>query len=725
MNAAIGFWHWVAGERDIWRAAKMVALILLAALALGCGGPKAKDPYARERDMLQEIGIAFRLYANEHKEYYPPRSAEPGVFQPDMTEFAAYFSDTPEGRELVDYLTGRRGVDLCYLGHLVMDQEAGLTLLARYEQDGAEVVRNARSIPFDEEVAGRTHPSHLKRMVRIKEGVERYFVTDIGNPAAGMGAGALIPVLWEMPDTTDRSGGLVLYMDGHAQWRRYPGEFPMSQRFIAAVRRMINRQEDLREGPSPAPPEDSTQTGQRSSPVYAIAEALLEDLQHGRQPPPWEILRCDTTPTAEVDEHKGYRIVLRRTDIEYSDKLPPLLGLAQEKVAQYSYFRWPIVKQSHIDLVLFPDETDVPSKLRKRIPWPALMQQRPVRVFDLGRGHGYRWFGCMDVGGQAYIRRQFNLSGGDDFFKLALRELRRTKDKDTRLTAIGLLADAGERAIPFLVKEIRANRDDCAERAVRALGHIPGAESTALLSDLCRSSDKDISRAAAWALLHPDLRPEAKDVYLDLLRAKKHAGRISEAVIAFGWEDTKPIYLGLLAEQGWMRDTLPASCDVAVHFGWEEALPLLEAICGNPSHFWEYKTAFEAGRTLEGNPLPDEVKEAEHLIWAQTSCYPENQPEPSAVEEAIRAIAEYADEEVAAIIALKCAIFEGGMICGVGEINKAGRDILEQIPVDVTVPLLEQLIGKLDDERTKRKLTHVLEDITGIDEAGPSETARK
>ena len=66
-----------------------------------------------------------------------------------------------------------------------------------------------------------------------------------------------------------------------------------------------------------------------------------------------------------------------------------------------------------------------------------------------------------------------------------------------------------------------------------------------------------------------------------------------------------------------------------------------------------------------------------------------------------------------------------GMADRVGEINKAGRGILEQTAADVTVPLLERLIDKLDGERNKGKLTQVLEDITGIDEAGPSETARQ
>ncbi|HIJ65237.1 MAG TPA: hypothetical protein HPP77_04730 [Candidatus Hydrogenedentes bacterium] len=717
---------------------KILPALVATALVFGCGAPTAEDPYAHERDMLQEIGIAFRLYANEHKEYYPPRSAEPGVFQPDMTEFAEYFSDTSEGRKLVDYITGQRGVDLCYLGHLVMDEEAGLTLLDHYAEEGAEAVRDRQTIPFDEEMPGRMRPRPIKGIVRMKEDLGRFFRREIGNPGAP-GGGNIIPLLWEMPDSPNQNGGLVLYLDGHAQWRRYPGEFPMTQRFITRVRQMtapgdagVRRESQDTDTSTGAGIE--TQAGDAVAPTEEIAKAALIYVYPPRpwdiaESGPWDIRQCDRVPTVEVEGHNGYRILLRCTDIKYSEDVPSLRGLAQDKLAASGKYKWPVVEESHKEILLFPAKIENPLELKDRIPWADVQMQEDAEPFYLGCGRGYHWFGRMTVWTQAYLRRSFQLTDGQDLLELALRELGRAKDERARSSAFRLLAEAGERAIPILEEEIRRDVYGGAPKAVAALGRIPGDESSRVLMTLYSSDEARISEAAgaalvgeevnryidgAWRLVGPDLRPAAKPAYIDLLEKGKDVRRISQAVIAFDWRDTKDTYLTFLQD----RVSLRPSCDVAVHFGWEEALPLLEAICGNPSHFWECKTAFEAKRTLEGKPLTDEVKEAEQLIWTQTSCYPENQPAPSAVEEAIRTIGEYADEEVAALIALKCAIFEGGMTCGVREINKAGREILERIPADVTVPLIERLVGKLEDERTKGKLVALLEDMTAVEQAG-------
>jgi len=73
---------------------------------------------------------------------------------------------------------------------------------------------------------------------RIREGIERFCVTDINNPAASARAQSEIATIW---DTCARGlnavqfnhipgGSNVLYMDGHVVFMRYPGEdFPISK----------------------------------------------------------------------------------------------------------------------------------------------------------------------------------------------------------------------------------------------------------------------------------------------------------------------------------------------------------------------------------------------------------------------------------------------------------------------------------------------------------------
>lgn len=72
---------------------------------------------------------------------------------------------------------------------------------------------------------------------RLREGIERFLITDINNPGASARAESNLPILWDTV-TTSVTGGVdynhapggsnVLYMDGHAVFVKYPGAFPVS-----------------------------------------------------------------------------------------------------------------------------------------------------------------------------------------------------------------------------------------------------------------------------------------------------------------------------------------------------------------------------------------------------------------------------------------------------------------------------------------------------------------
>ena len=71
---------------------------------------------------------------------------------------------------------------------------------------------------------------------RLRQGIERFLVTDINNPAGSSMASSEIPVAWDhiTTSTADFShvpgGGNVLYVDGHVEFLRYPAEeFPMTE----------------------------------------------------------------------------------------------------------------------------------------------------------------------------------------------------------------------------------------------------------------------------------------------------------------------------------------------------------------------------------------------------------------------------------------------------------------------------------------------------------------
>jgi len=76
---------------------------------------------------------------------------------------------------------------------------------------------------------------------RLREGIERFFITDINNPAASAVAQSELPVSFDIVDMDPSDfnhvpgGSNCLYMDGHVEWIKYPGEWPCCRAFAALV----------------------------------------------------------------------------------------------------------------------------------------------------------------------------------------------------------------------------------------------------------------------------------------------------------------------------------------------------------------------------------------------------------------------------------------------------------------------------------------------------------
>jgi len=79
---------------------------------------------------------------------------------------------------------------------------------------------------------------------RLREGIERFLITDINNPAASAQAQSTIPLSWDILNLMGGTasfnhvpGGCnVLYLDGHVEWIRYPSDkFPVNTYFANIV----------------------------------------------------------------------------------------------------------------------------------------------------------------------------------------------------------------------------------------------------------------------------------------------------------------------------------------------------------------------------------------------------------------------------------------------------------------------------------------------------------
>ncbi len=254
----------------------ILAAILLPALA------RAREAARRAScaNNLKQWGLIFKMYANEHDGRFPPvaflwPSLRPGAaanevngsFSPaarclypeyltdahiwvcpsDSTE-TDVFRDTghhgfidEDGKVLLWKLEREGDASYIYLGWVIMNN-AWLTssagVMPVLMEFGKAVLYHDTPIPgtdADKDVV-LNHPDFGQiTLYRIREGIERFFITDINNPAATAVAQSEVAVMWDEVATIPSAfnhipaGCNVLYMDGHVEFRKYPDtEFPVT-----------------------------------------------------------------------------------------------------------------------------------------------------------------------------------------------------------------------------------------------------------------------------------------------------------------------------------------------------------------------------------------------------------------------------------------------------------------------------------------------------------------
>ncbi len=78
-------------------------------------------------------------------------------------------------------------------------------------------------------------------LYRIREGVERFFIENINNPAATAESQSEVAIMYDLASSTAGEfnhvpgGSNVLYMDGHVSFVRYPGDFPVSRAWAHTI----------------------------------------------------------------------------------------------------------------------------------------------------------------------------------------------------------------------------------------------------------------------------------------------------------------------------------------------------------------------------------------------------------------------------------------------------------------------------------------------------------
>lgn len=245
----------------------ILAAILLPALA------RAREAARRAscQNNLKQMGLIFKMYSNESRdEKWPYRTTEPGggfTFEPSLL-YPEYLTDLslmicpsdPERNILLDphadptrnWVNADGSPNLCklakngdasygYVGWAVPTNkwlQGWPNVSSLVTSLGLSMFNNPDSdfsltLPATGPLGAET-----VRVMRLREGIARFFITDINNPAGSAISESDLAVYFDVLSTnvSDFShvpGGCnVLFMDGHVTFIKYPSEtFPVTKEF--------------------------------------------------------------------------------------------------------------------------------------------------------------------------------------------------------------------------------------------------------------------------------------------------------------------------------------------------------------------------------------------------------------------------------------------------------------------------------------------------------------
>lgn len=264
----------------------ILAAILLPALARA----RESARRAACQNNLKQMGLVFKMYSNESRgERFPPKAIEPRAFAFDvkavypeyLTDLNVLFcpsdaTDSPQlyldpggawvdanDNVILDRLVGdtRNGqysrisgdpqysqtadVSYVYLGWAIPGNSwlVPLSLSEGFVQAYQDYVfanpNNSPEGPIafveaNDSDFSFTHPGNAEiapgtelEVYRYREGIERFFITDINNPAASANAQSELALMWDygsraVGDFNHVPGGNnVLFLDGHVEFQRY------------------------------------------------------------------------------------------------------------------------------------------------------------------------------------------------------------------------------------------------------------------------------------------------------------------------------------------------------------------------------------------------------------------------------------------------------------------------------------------------------------------------
>ena len=382
-----------------------------------------------------------------------------------------------------------------------------------------------------------------------------------------------------------------------------------------------------------------------------------------------EMERLDATPSVIVDGRNGFRLIVKRSQKEYLDLDQRQRG-EQRRDAKF------VIRHQHVEIVVFPGG-ELPPHSATRIGWTQWEDELPYvnRVVHLGQGMGMTWYAKATIYDQERLRQALDLQGGDDRLALLTEALLvRDQGMMTRNSCVHLLAAAGDRAIPYIKSAVEGQADG--PQAVYALAFIQTDAATQYLQRLYQAESTRVF--AEYALIHEPFRPAAKEQYLDMLQRRRYVSETAKA---------------------------------CVQFRWKEALPLLDASYRQAHSLGEFEAAFRAKRTLEGQPVPAEIDEAQKQL--QHWVYSEEPPTRADLAATKETLLRSSDAEAAIVVAIRVSI--AGFKASherMSPVQEVGREVLRELPRKETARIIQRFAESLAQnpgtEGTVKRLLEIL-----------------